>query len=99
MELEEGVSGKHDANVSLRSHVLILTYMAWLLTAKPSATGPSSCLSDGAAQANLGQNSQKGERGKTQAVEGDSWRVCCWLIGEEGARSGPNIWSSLGETP
>lgn len=26
MELEEGVSGKRDANVSLRSHVLILTW-------------------------------------------------------------------------
>lgn len=73
-------------------------YTAWLLTAKPTATGPS-CLSDGAAQANLGQNSQKWECGKTGAAEGDSWRVCCWLIREEGARGGPNIWSSLGETP
>lgn len=98
MEPEEGVSGRRDANVSLRSHVLILAYMAWLPTAKPTATGPS-CPSDGAAPATLGQNSQKRERGKTGAVEGDSWRVCCWLIGEEGARGGPNIWSRLGETP
>lgn len=95
MEREEGVSGTGNANASLTSHGLILTHTAGLPTAELPATGPS-CLPDGGCSGQASTPCSEGEGG-TPLGGGRPLEGLRWLGGDEGARSGPNIWSRLGE--